>query len=75
MDHRQWLNVEIPVLLHLHKSHSGHQDEQREPLVETQLFPQHGDRKQSRGEYFQLVCDLCRGKTTYRTTVSEHTVV
>lgn len=50
------------LVLYLHKSDSGHQHEQREPLVGTQLFPQHGDRKQSRGENFQLVRDLCEGQ-------------
>lgn len=46
------------VARHLHQRDSSHEDEQREPLVDPQLCPQHGDRKQGCGEDLQLVCDL-----------------
>lgn len=35
---------------HLHQSHSSHQDDQRDPLVDAQLAAQHGDGEQSRGQ-------------------------
>lgn len=58
------------VAQHLHQRDSSHEDEQREPLMDPQLCPQHGDRKQGCGEDLQLVCDLnnkqkCNNMTGY----------
>lgn len=48
----------VQEIKHLHQSNPRHEEEQREPLVKTQPFPQHGDRKQCCGEDLQLISDL-----------------
>lgn len=42
----------------LHESHSGHQDEQRDPLVDAQPAAQHGHGEQRCGQDLQLVRHL-----------------
>lgn len=54
---------------HLHQSHSSHQDDQRDPLVDAQLAAQHGDGEQSRGQDLQLVRHLMDGKSKSSTTI------
>lgn len=53
---------------YLHQSDSSHEEDQREPLVETQPFPQHRNRKQRCGENLQLVCDLSGAQNTNTST-------
>lgn len=48
--------------LNLHKSHSSHKNQQREPLVDAQPAAQHGHREQSCGQDLQLVGHLMETK-------------
>lgn len=50
------------AVLDLHESHSSHQDQQREPLVDAQPATKHRHREQSRGEDLQLVRNLMETK-------------
>lgn len=58
---------------YLHQSDSSHEEDQRDPLVEAQPFPQHGDGEQRRGENLQLVRDL-RGANSSTVTESKAAV-
>jgi len=49
--------------LHLNAGHTGHKDNQWDPLLKTEFSAQHGHRKQSCGEYFQLVAHLNQNRT------------
>lgn len=50
------------AVLDLHESHSAHENQQREPLVDAQPAAQHGHREQRRGQDLQLVRHLMGDK-------------